>query len=241
MNESEIRLAVADAPNALLPARYEAAKTALAECESVDECSTWAKKAAALASYARQADDKTLEATAVRIRARTIRRCGELLREIPAKAHGSPSGAGAQPHHSERARAATDAGMSRDQALDAVRIAKIPAREFETAVESPSPATIEWLAQLGTAKKIPPLFVDLEGRDPKEFNHSLHLRAHVNDLAVEARATTPALLVRGCVSDWYPQLRESARFLSKWTAELLVALENLPTEEERRGGGIHDP
>lgn len=67
--------------NAPLPARYEQARTHLAQCVEIDECQDWADKAAALASYARQADDKTLENYAMRIRARAIRRAGELLKE----------------------------------------------------------------------------------------------------------------------------------------------------------------
>ena len=46
----------------------------------------WADKAAALASYAKQSEDTTLEKAALRIRARAIRRAGELLKAImPAK------------------------------------------------------------------------------------------------------------------------------------------------------------
>ncbi len=43
-------------PDARLPRTYEAAKAALSECQQVDECKDWADKAAALASYARQAE-----------------------------------------------------------------------------------------------------------------------------------------------------------------------------------------
>jgi len=63
-----------------LPERYEAATQALAECTRIDECKDWADKAQALASYARQAQDDTLEKHSIRIRARAIRRAGELLR-----------------------------------------------------------------------------------------------------------------------------------------------------------------
>jgi len=66
---------------AKLPLAYESAKEALATCERIDECKDWADKMAALASYAKQADDKSLEVAATRIRARAIRRCGELLAE----------------------------------------------------------------------------------------------------------------------------------------------------------------
>jgi len=69
---------------ARLPDRYGWAKAALAECQRVDECKDWADKAAAMASYARQSDDDTLYKTAIRIKSRAIRRCGELLKEYKA-------------------------------------------------------------------------------------------------------------------------------------------------------------
>lgn len=64
-----------------LPAVYERAAQALAECTRIDECQDWADKAEALASYARQSKDDSLRKMADRIQARAIRRCGELLRE----------------------------------------------------------------------------------------------------------------------------------------------------------------
>ncbi len=68
--------------DATLPAKYKAAKTALAECKRIDECKDWVDKSAALASYARQSNDPELEKMALRIRARASRRAGELLKEI---------------------------------------------------------------------------------------------------------------------------------------------------------------
>src|SRR3954463_8722258 len=66
-----------------LPANYLAARNALAACERIDQCQDWANKAAALASYAKQSKDDQLVIMAQRIQARAIRRCGELLAEIP--------------------------------------------------------------------------------------------------------------------------------------------------------------
>ena len=63
-----------DVANARLPATYEAAKTALANCARIDECQGWADKMAALASYARQVKDDELRKMADRIKARAIRR-----------------------------------------------------------------------------------------------------------------------------------------------------------------------
>lgn len=69
---------IKDAP---LPAVYERATKALAECSRIDECQSWANKAEALASCARQSKDDSLRKMADRIQARAIRRCGELLSE----------------------------------------------------------------------------------------------------------------------------------------------------------------
>ena len=51
---------------ATLPAKYKAARMALAECERIDERKDWSDKAKALASYAKQARNKELEHTAMR-------------------------------------------------------------------------------------------------------------------------------------------------------------------------------
>lgn len=45
-----------DVSGASLPQTYENAKTALAECASIDECKDWSDKASALASYARMSE-----------------------------------------------------------------------------------------------------------------------------------------------------------------------------------------
>jgi hypothetical protein len=52
----------------------------LNEVDKISESPTGPIKAQALANYARQSQDKEMEKTALSIRARTIRRCGELLK-----------------------------------------------------------------------------------------------------------------------------------------------------------------
>jgi hypothetical protein len=72
---------------------------------------------------------------AVRIRARAIRRCGELLKAMkPAKNQHEGNGArgGVSP---SRAQAARDAGLSRDQKHTALRLAKTPESDFDAAVD----------------------------------------------------------------------------------------------------------
>lgn len=120
-------------PKAKLPASYEAAKAALAECSRIDECQDWADKMAALASYAKQSEDDELQKMAVRIKARAIRRCGELLEEIEARSKANlkqnrSTGAGTS---ETRASAAAKAGMSKRQKDTAIRVARVPRTEFE--------------------------------------------------------------------------------------------------------------
>jgi len=57
---------LSDTSSATAPPRCtRAARAALAECEKIDECKTWSDKAAAIASYARQAKDDGLRVMAV--------------------------------------------------------------------------------------------------------------------------------------------------------------------------------
>jgi len=92
-------------------------------------------RAKALASYAKQANDETLHRYADRIKARAIRRCGQLVKQIEPKHTGRPkNGRGAPPN--SRAATAKAAGLSRDQAKQAVRVANVPEESFERQVES---------------------------------------------------------------------------------------------------------
>ena len=66
--------------NALV--RYEQARTALAECARIDEASEIRDKAAALAAYARQRDDRDLEVWVREIHLRACVRIGVLSRDL---------------------------------------------------------------------------------------------------------------------------------------------------------------
>jgi hypothetical protein len=144
-----------------LPVTYTDAKAALERCERVDECAEWADRAGALASYARQARDTELEAMAKRMRARAVRRAGELLQEIPT-CRGRrrdlfpdrPAGA--------RTEQARRAGMSASQQKTAIRLAKIPTQDFEAAVEAADPPGTMRLAGRA-ALRPPPLNTDGDG------------------------------------------------------------------------------
>ena len=122
-----------------LPQIYEAAKEAIAECARLDECADWADKAAAIASYARQADDFELETWARRIRDRAARRCGELLRAFDARGGDRKNVSPLAFAPRSRTVVAQEAGLSEHKARTAVNIAAIPEAEFEAAVESKRP------------------------------------------------------------------------------------------------------
>jgi hypothetical protein len=134
---------------AQLPRVYEHAVAALAECDRLDECNEWADKFAALASYARQADDPELENMARRIRARAVRRMGQLLREYDGRGGDRSKNVTAPNFAPTRRQAARAAGISQTQQVTAGRVANIPLQSFNAYVESPRPPGTALLAQLG--------------------------------------------------------------------------------------------
>lgn len=134
----------------VLPPTYIAARIALAKCDRIDECQRWANQATAMQSYAQQAQDETLSALANRIRARAVRRCGELLKLIPA----NPGGHGCDIRISRHA-VAKDAGLTRLQRIQAIQVANIPTKKFEAIVESDQPPKIYKLAAIGRRARGP--------------------------------------------------------------------------------------
>lgn len=72
--------------------------------------------------------------------------------------------------------------MSERQQVTAIRVANIPEHDFERQVESDKPPTVTALAEQGK-KPAPRPVVDLKGRDPGEFNRSLHFVAEFEDYA----------------------------------------------------------
>ena len=179
--------------SARLPATYEAARKALSECQGIDECQEWADKAAALASYAKQAEDETLMKMAARIKARAVRRAGELLHQIePAHGANQNNSAGDHTNVQTRSGAAREAGMSKHQQVQATRVASVPQDDFEDQVESDRPPTLSQLAQQGLK---PRPVMDLKGRDPREFNRAMHF---VGDFELYARELAKKDVVSEC-------------------------------------------
>lgn len=208
--------------NAKLPIVYESAKLALSECSRIDECKDWANKAEALASYARQADDDTLRNMAIRIQARAIRRCGELLNAIEA-AKGGDRGNGATggrtPIAQTRTSAAQEAGLSEWQQKTAVRVANVPAEQFEAVIESEKPPTVTKLAEIGTKTQPKPL-IDLNGRNPQEFALSTKGQGAIGRLFEITTQIEPAVVARGAFQNEKEGLKKQASQIIKWMQNL---------------------
>lgn len=232
--------AIANLPSidsAQLPALYENAKEVLANCERIDECKDWADKAAALASYARQSEDESLQNFAMRIRARAIRRCGELLQEVKPSTGGRPSEklVEAAPQVS-RTQAANDAGMSRDQKVQALRVAAVEHEVFEASLALPKPKTVTELADIGkrpaprpievsAAPAKPRPLVDLGGRAPADFTIATEGMGHVRTLAGFAERVRPNVVVRGALEHETAPLMRRATLAIAWLSELISELE----------------
>lgn len=86
---------------------------------------------------------------ATRIRDRAIRRSGELLKQIEPGRGARDGKRGTDTHTPSRGEAAREAGMSKHQQVQAVRVANVPADQFEKLVESESLPTVTELVGMG--------------------------------------------------------------------------------------------
>ena len=220
--------------HAKLPATYANARTALERCTRIDECKDWADKAEALASYGRQSEDKELYNMAERIRARAIRRCGELLGEIaPRDTPGRPSKNGGGGSPITRAGAARDAGLSVDQRKTALRVANVPGSEFEAAVESDNPPTVSALAEQG--KKPRPL-IDLEGRDPKLFALSTEAQGQIKAFGRMIERVFPNTVIEGAFEEEIIDMMTTARAIMEWLDMLFLCVQKKGVTDDKRTG-----
>lgn len=197
---------------ARLPQTYENAKTALSNCASIDECQDWADKAAALASYAKMAEDDELMNMALRIRSRAIRRAGELLKQIEPAPNQHVAGAGA---HTSRADAARDAGMSKHQQVQAIRVANVPLPVFERQVEGAKPPTITALAQQGKKEMPTP---------PPGFSKATQALGAVEDFAEFCRTHDPLFVAGGVLPFEAAQARENVAVVDAWLDRFVINL-----------------
>jgi AbiEi antitoxin C-terminal domain len=221
--------------DARLPEIYERAKTALVQCSRIDECQEWANKAEALASYARQADDDSLRKLADRIQARAVRRCGELLKQFDGRGGDRSKNGGAPIFAPSRREAATQAGISKDQQVTAVRVASVPADQFEQAVESDTPPTVTALAKAGTQARMTSAVVAATPQPPPPphaapvtapagFKQATHLIGVVRDFAAFCEKNDPAVVADGLMRSEISEVRNFVGVIDGWLDRLVVNL-----------------
>jgi len=227
--------AMAEQARVNLPVAYQAAKQAVATCESTDECRTWADKHAALAAYAKMRDDKDLHNYALRIQLRAERRWGELDRELYPDRHRENLRPGIPketknadpktPEFLQNSRKEADRlssagprppagdGTSEFQRKTARRLAAIPEDTFERQVESPTPPTKTHLAAQGTVK-----------RAPLERRVSFREVQTIQQFGRFCEATDATILARGIDPEDIQPLREYLATAETWLRTLADAL-----------------
>lgn len=212
--------AIEGVKDAKLPKVYERAKEALERCVEIDECKEWKDKAAAIASYAKQADDEDLYKNAMRIKGRAVRRMAEIAREVEPKTGRPKKGVSQEPPFPTGARAALiAAGLSEQQAKQTLRVGEIPATKFEKLIESDEPPTVTELAAMGRkpAKKV----IDITGgRNSDEFKAAVRIQGRLRDLVEQIEATTPAEAARGALDHDRQKFAANARIASKWLSKV---------------------
>jgi hypothetical protein len=229
--------------DARLPATYEQAKAALAQCSRIDECQEWANKAEALASYARQADDETLFRLAKRIQGRAVRRCGELLKAFNTGANGGrPKENGEGTLTVSQRGAAHQAGLSRHQQVTAVRVANVPADQFDAAVESDKPPTVTALAEMGKQSRPVPAAGPSPASEssspqtaaapavappvaaPAGFKQATHLIGVVRDFAAFCEVNDPVVVAGGLMKSEIRAVRSFVGIIDGWLDRFVVTL-----------------
>ena len=209
--------------SAKLPANYEAAVQAVADCVSLDQCQDWADKLAAVASYARQAEDDRLTNYAVRLQSRAIRRCGELLKQFDGKGRNQHTEDKAVDHPKLSQReAAASAGMSEHQQKTAVRVANLRADTFERAIEAEKPATVTKLAEMG--KQSRPVPAPQYAPPPKGFQQATHVIGTVREFAEFCAKTPPELVANGVMTSEVEEIRKLVGQIDNWLDRFVVNL-----------------
>jgi hypothetical protein len=207
--------------SARFPATYEQAKVALASCQKIDECQTWANKAEALASYAKMADDDSLRKMSDRIQARAVRRMGELLKEYDGR--GRPSAENVEGDHNiSQADAARHAGISDHQRAQAVRVANVPDAEFVAATEGDNPATVTALAEMGKKIRTVP---------PEKFKKATHLIGSLGRVAEFCEQTDPADVAAGVLPEEIAALQKYASVIVIWLDKFIALMCQRPERD----------
>jgi hypothetical protein len=202
-----------------LPATYERAKAALAECADIDECRDWSDRAEAMAAYAQMRRDRTLFNLARRIQLRAKRKYAELEEFFDARgAHRKKVRA----HLSSKREIAAAAGISEHEAKTCRRLAAVPEEVFNAAVESENPPSVTALAAQGIRRRAP---ARPAPAGTKEATRALGAIRRLAELSAEHR---PETIAAGIAPDEIPLTAERIAAVQLWLGRLKNALEGRP-------------
>ena len=120
--------------------KYDAMVNAIIVCERVDEVKDIRDKAVALEAYAKQANNLEAERQCALIRVRAERKCGQMLRDTEKAKRGADkngSGQRSQQTTPDSPKTLTEMGISKDQSATWQKLANVPEKEFEEAINTP--------------------------------------------------------------------------------------------------------
>jgi hypothetical protein len=208
----------------VLPQTYQNAIVALSQCNEVDECKEWKDKAAALASYAKQAHDETLYKYAVRISNRATRRCGELLKQFDARnGQNLPNTkiVDSVDFSLTQRQAAEQSGLTERQELTAVRIANIPEERFNELVESENVPTMTKLAEIG---KKPQINKDHEifQPKPKGFTDAIYMSGAIEDLSKMMQQHDANYIIGGANDRHIETIKKNIKIIETWFDTFMI-------------------
>ena len=213
--------------------KYDSAKQAIATCERVDEAKDWSDKAAALAAYARQANDPVLEATARRLRARAFRRMGQISAGLDKASGGDRTKSSTTGTFAVgKQQVLSAAGVSKSTSHRTEKVAAIPDDEFEDILVSDKPPSIIALVNRRKTEKTAPkplpsetLYGVIYADPPWRYDHSITKSREIENqyptMTVEEICALP--IVDMCAKDsvlflWStsPKLAESLQVVQSW-------------------------
>jgi len=201
-----------DISSATLPKSYERAKVAISECSNLDECKDWSDKAQALASYAKQAGDDELEQMSKRIRARAIRRCGELLKLFDGRGNNQHINTNVNKHDIGKA-----AGMSTRQINTSTQLSNIPESEFNRQLESNNVPTLTALSEQGKRSR-----EYLSKPKPEGFADAIHFMGYLEEAFSYTQKHEPEYFIGAMDDDQKKRMKDIIEALEPWFDKFII-------------------
>jgi len=146
---------------AAIAPNWAAMRTAIAECERIDEVRNLSDKAVALRAYFAQSRDVDNEVAAMRVRLRAERRLGELI-EREQEAGRLATAESGRPSEASTTTRLSDIGIPYDRSARAQKLASVPEAQFEAALQSGKPSARALAALAPSNGKARPESIDVQ-------------------------------------------------------------------------------